>query len=106
MAGELITGMADQGEPVDDVNLDFLKAFDSVCHGLLVKKIEALEIHLKKTRWVEEFIRNNTLRVKLGGHLSSKGIVKSGVPLGPVLEGLLFLNSINSLSDELVMQNS
>ncbi len=32
VAEELITGMTDQGEPVDVVYLDFSKAFDSVCH--------------------------------------------------------------------------
>ncbi len=35
-AEELITGMTDQGEPVDVVYLDFSKAFDSPCHRLLV----------------------------------------------------------------------
>ncbi len=32
VAEELITGMTDQGEPVDVVILDLSKAFDSVCH--------------------------------------------------------------------------
>ncbi len=31
VAEELVTGMTDQGEPVDVVYLDFSKAFDSVC---------------------------------------------------------------------------
>ncbi len=72
--------MTDQGEPVDVVYLDFSKVFDSVCHRLLVKKMVAMGIHLKITRWVEEFLKNRIFLVKLGGHLSSEGIVKSGVP--------------------------
>ncbi len=39
---QLITGMTDQGELVDVVYLDFSKAFDSVCHRLLVKKMVAI----------------------------------------------------------------
>ncbi len=53
--------MTDQGEPVDVVYLDFSKAFDSVCHRLLIKKIEAMGIHPKINRWVEEFLNNRNL---------------------------------------------
>ncbi len=85
IAEEFITGITDQGEPVDVVYLDFSKAFDSVCHRLLVKKMVAMGIHLKITGFVKEFLKNTTFRVKLTGHLSSYGIVKSGVSQGSVL---------------------
>ncbi len=68
--------MTDQGEPVDVVYLDFSPA---------------MRINLKITRWMEEFLKNKTFQVKLGGHLSSEGIIKSGVPQGSVLGPLLFL---------------
>ncbi len=88
--------MIGKGEPVDVVYLDFSKAFDSVCHRLLIKKMEAMGIHPKINRWVEEFPNNRTFRVKLGNHHSSVGVVKSGV-LGP----FLFLIFINDVLDEL-----
>ncbi len=62
----------------------------------------AMRIHLEITRWVEEFLNNRTFRVKLGGHLSSKGIVKGGIPQGYVLGPLLFLMFINDLENELI----
>ncbi len=101
VAEELITSMTDQGEPVDVVYLDFSKEFDSVSHRLLAKKMVAMGIHLKIRRRVEEFLKNRTFRVKLGGHLSSEGIVKSGVPQGSVLGPLLFLTFVNGLGNEL-----
>ncbi len=66
IAEELITGMTDQGEPVDVVYLDFCKAFDSVCNLLLINKMEEMGIHPNINRWVEEFLNNRTFRVKLG----------------------------------------
>ncbi len=60
VAEEFITGMTDQGEPMDVVYLDFSKAFDSVCHRLVVKKMVTMGINLKITRWVEELLNNRT----------------------------------------------
>ncbi len=59
--------MTDQDEPVGVVYLDFSKAFDSLCHRLLVKKMVQIGIHLKITRWVEEFLKNRIKMVELCG---------------------------------------
>ncbi len=77
---ELITGITGQGEPVEVVYLDFPEAFDSVCHRLLIKKMEAMGIQPKIKRWIEELLKNRPFRVKLSDHHSSERTVKSGVP--------------------------
>ncbi len=77
IAEELITGMTDQGERVDVVYLDICKAFNSVCHHLLMKKMKAMGIHPKITPSVE-FPNNRIFRVKLGNNHKSEGSLKVG----------------------------
>ncbi len=48
-------------------------------------------IHLKITHRVEGLLKNITFIVKLGGHFSIEGILKSSVLQGSVLGPLLFL---------------
>ncbi len=43
---ELLTGITDQGEPVDVVHLNLSKDFDSVCHLLLFKRIVSMGSHM------------------------------------------------------------
>ncbi len=54
---------------------------------------------------MEEFLKKRTFRVKLGSHLSNKGIVKSGISKGSVLGTLLFPIFINDLEAELTCNN-
>ncbi len=58
MRHELATGMTAKGETMDVVYLDFSKAFYSVCHRLLVKKMVAMGIPLQEasnTSWGHQF---------------------------------------------------
>ncbi len=65
--------------------------------GVLV----AMGNHLKIIRWVEEFLKSRTFRMKLGGHLSTEGISKSGVFQDSMLVPLLCLIYINDPLGEL-----
>ena len=52
------------------MNLDFKKAFDSVPHKSLVKKLEGLGIKGSLLLWLKNFLKQRQQRIVINGNLS------------------------------------
>ena len=77
--------------------VDFKKAYDSVDHLLLWKKLIKIGVSSKVLNILKQMYKNITCRVKVNGLLSQEFLYTIGVLQGCVLSPLLFILFINDV---------
>ena len=77
--------------------IDFKKAFDTINHSILLRKLNSYGIRGAPLNFVCSFLSNRSCSVKIGNTVSNPSPISIGLPQGSILSPLLFLFYINDL---------
>ena len=84
----LLTGM---------ILIDLKKAFDTIDHKILIKKMKCMGFSNGVTKWFECYLSKRMFSVHVRNSFSDKAIIICGVPQGSILGPLLFLLYVNDM---------
>ena len=89
--------LQNKGQNVSAIIMDLSKAFDTLNHKLLFKKLQAYGFNKKSLSFIESYFIKRKQKTKIGDSFSKYQIIITGVPQGSILVPLFFNNFINDL---------
>ena len=89
----------DEGKLVSATFIDLSKAFDTISHSNLLRKLPQYGICDEELGWFTDYLFHRSVVVSYDSCLSNKQDILTGVPEGSILGPLLFIIFFNDVTD-------
>ena len=96
MTDEILKGF-DEGLLTGMILIDLQKAFDTINHEILFKKLKAMGFSEGCITWFQSYLSERIFFISIENQLSDYGRISCGVPQGSILGPLLFLIYVNDM---------
>ena len=95
---EFIHSKIDNGNIVGLASTDLSKAFDTLSHNQLIRKLQKMDFQPSAIEWIRSYLSNRTQQTKFNQLISDTATVEAGVPQGSILGPVLFIAFTADLS--------
>ena len=77
--------------------IDLQKAFDTINHKILLRKLHAIGFYEKTMAWFKSYLSDRVFKVNINSHFSNVSKISCGVPQGSILGPILFSIYVNDI---------